>query len=172
MGMFDRLGETFIVLRMLRGLSQAELARRAGIRPNQVSRYETGQVLPQLGQLEKILGALDVGLAELLFAMGHLDRTARLLDDRGKLPGEAIARDAVQHYWQEVTDLHLRLSREVLRVVRAGMEGEERSGGPEAEGMRRDPAGGAAFPGDEVGAGAPPPSAASEATADSASSAS
>ena len=75
-GTFAHLGDTIVVLRHLRGLSQAELAARAGIRPNHISRYETGQVLPQLGQLEKLLRALDVGLPELVFAMDHLARTA------------------------------------------------------------------------------------------------
>lgn len=121
MGMFDRLGDTFVVLRMLRGLSQAELARRAGIRPNQVSRYETGQVLPQLGQLEKILDALDVGLAELLFAMAHLERTARLLEDAVRQPPEALARDVAGAYWQEVSDLHLKLAHQVTEMVRTSL---------------------------------------------------
>lgn len=129
MGMFDRLGETFIVLRMLRGLSQAELARRAGIRPNQVSRYETGQVLPQLGQLEKILDALDVGLPELLFAMAHLERTAELLDTAQRHPPEAMAREMADAYWHEVSDLHLKIARQVTDVVRDSAEnpGSEKS---------------------------------------------
>lgn len=117
MGMFDRLGETFVVLRLLRGLSQAELASRAGIRPNQISRYETGQVLPQLGQLERLLDALEVGLPELLFAMAHLERTARLLEDGERLPAETLVRDAVSVYWRDVSDLHLRISKEVGRVL-------------------------------------------------------
>lgn len=121
MGMFDRLGETFIVLRMLRGLSQADLARLAGIRPNQLSRYETGQVLPQLGQLEKILDALDIGMAELLFAMGHLERMARLLEEAERQPAEALALNSVNLYWQEVTDLHLRISRQVTEALRTNL---------------------------------------------------
>jgi len=128
MGMFDRLGETFVVLRLLRGLSQAELASRAGIRPNQISRYETGQVLPQLGQLERVLEALEVGLPEFLFAMAHLERTARLLEEGERLPAETLVRDAVTVYWREVTDLHLRISREVARALQSEL------GPPAAEG--------------------------------------
>jgi len=59
-GRFDHLGKSLVMLRMMLGLSQAELAARAGIRPNQVSRYETGQVLPQLEQLGRLLDALGV----------------------------------------------------------------------------------------------------------------
>lgn len=126
--MFDRLGDTITVLRLLRRLSQTDLAERAGIRPNQISRYETGAVQPQLVQLERILSALGVGLAEFLYAMNHLDRTARLLEESDALPRQGdLVRDAVIAYWQNVTDLHLRVSREAVRVV------TERLGGGEPE---------------------------------------
>ena len=67
--LFERLGTTMIIIRTVKGISQAELAIRAGIRPNQVSRYETGQVLPQLVQLAKILDALEIDLTEFVLAM-------------------------------------------------------------------------------------------------------
>lgn len=78
-----RLGRSLVLLRMLRGLSQDELARRAGIRPNQVSRYETGQVLPQMLQLAKLLTAL--GIDEVDFFLFHaqvveLDATTATLE--------------------------------------------------------------------------------------------
>ena len=126
-GTFARLGDTIVVLRHLRGLSQAELAARAGMRPNQISRYETGQVLPQLGQLEKLLGALDVGLPEFVFAMDHLARTARLIEGSERLPAEVLLRDSVTAYWRHVSDLHLSIAAEVRRVVEdhLGADGPE-----------------------------------------------
>ncbi|HMB53453.1 MAG TPA: helix-turn-helix transcriptional regulator [Thermoanaerobaculia bacterium] len=130
MGIFDRLGETITVLRLLRRLSQGELAERAGIRPNQISRYETGAVQPQLAQLERILEALDVGIAEFLFTMNHLDRTARLLEQSDAMPQEEeLARRAVIAYWENVTDLHLRISREAMRVVSEEFTGGEAKAG-------------------------------------------
>jgi transcriptional regulator with XRE-family HTH domain len=60
-GRFGMLGKSLLMLRVLRGLSQAEVAQRAEIRPNQVSRYETGRVLPQLEQLARLLEALGIG---------------------------------------------------------------------------------------------------------------
>jgi transcriptional regulator with XRE-family HTH domain len=127
MGVFERLGETITVLRLLRRLSQTELAERAGIQSNQVSRYEKGTVQPQLGQLEKILAALDVGLAEFLFTMNHLDRTARLLEQGGDLPQEEeLVRGAVIAYWESVTDLHLRMSRAAVQAVTEQLEREVR----------------------------------------------
>lgn len=71
-GFLGNLGITIQVIRMMKGLSQAEPARRAGIRPNQVSRYETGQVLPQLGQLAKLLDALEIDFADLVQIMRML----------------------------------------------------------------------------------------------------
>jgi len=131
MAIFDRLGETITVLRMLRRLSQTELAERSGIQSNQISRYEKGMVQPQLGQLERILGALDVGLAEFFFALHHLDRTARLLEEREFLPEEeALVRNAVVAYWENVTDLHLRISRQAMQAVTENLRA---NGGDEAK---------------------------------------
>lgn len=132
MAMFDRLGETITVLRMLRGLSQTELAERSGIQPNQLSRYEKGTVQPQLGQLERILRALDVGLAEFAFSLHHLDRTARLLaESDGRPQEEELVRGAVVAYWENVTDLHLRISRQAMRAVTEGL-GDETGDGAKA----------------------------------------
>lgn len=134
-GMFEHLGETFVVLRLLRGLSQAELAARAGIRSNQISRYETGQVLPQLGQLQRILDALDIGMPELLFAMSHLERLAKMLRAGDRLPAESAVHDSIAVYWRQVTDLHLRISQEVARVLEEAMgvpPGVHPEGGPDA----------------------------------------
>lgn len=84
----EQMGRGFITLRMLTGMSQAALARKAGIQPNQVSRYETGQVLPQIGQLLKLLDALETDVGDLVVAtqmMSWLDR--RLETQRsGKAP--------------------------------------------------------------------------------------
>lgn len=115
--MFRRLGETLTILRILRRLSQSELARRAGIKATQVSRYETGQVQPQLRQLERLLDALEVGLPEFLFTLVHVERTLEILESCRRTPEETLVRDAVTTYWNEVTDLHLRVSQAVEQVI-------------------------------------------------------
>lgn len=87
----EQVGVTIQVLRLMRDLSQVELAERAGIRPNQVSRYETGQDLPQLAQLAKILDALDLDFGEFVFAMRVLLHLGRRIDQGSKtLLAEAI----------------------------------------------------------------------------------
>jgi transcriptional regulator with XRE-family HTH domain len=57
--MFLNLGPTLRLLRESRGLSQAELARRAGLGKSQVSKYEKGKEVPKLGSLERLLRVLD-----------------------------------------------------------------------------------------------------------------
>jgi transcriptional regulator with XRE-family HTH domain len=114
---FEHLGLALTVLRLYRGLSQAELAERAGIRSNQISRYETGQVLPQLQQLGRILGGLRVDLAELLLALDMLGRLARHLDGADRPPAEAVARQAVASFWAQTSDLQLSLARQVCRLL-------------------------------------------------------
>jgi len=52
-------------------------------------------VLPQLGQLDKLLRALDVGLPELVFAMDYLASTARQLEEPERLPAEELVRHSV-----------------------------------------------------------------------------
>ena len=115
--MFDRLGDTLTVLRILQRLSQAEVAAEAGIKATQVSRYETGQVLPQLPQLERLLDALGVDLPAFLFALLHVERTVRYLEQAERLPAETIIRDAVAAHWARVTDLHLSVAQAVAEVI-------------------------------------------------------
>lgn len=49
-----------------RGMTQAELARKAGLTRSEVSRFATGERLPTLTVLLTIARALDVGLADLV----------------------------------------------------------------------------------------------------------
>ncbi|HEV7506780.1 MAG TPA: helix-turn-helix transcriptional regulator [Thermoanaerobaculia bacterium] len=78
--LFKNLGRALALLRELRGKSQAQLARAAGIGKSQLSKYETGKELPKLESLEKVLGALTVGYFEFFY-------TLHLLDQRGSSLG-------------------------------------------------------------------------------------
>ena len=110
-------------LRQLRGLSQAELAARAGIRSNQVSRYETGKVLPQLPQLRCLLEALEVDLPTWALALDHVNRLKRLLAQQST-PGRQVAIHAVANWWSTVEEQHLDLCREVAALLEARLAGE------------------------------------------------
>jgi transcriptional regulator with XRE-family HTH domain len=123
---FEHLGLTLTVLRLYRGLSQAELAERCGIRSNQISRYETGQVLPQLPQLDRILDGLRVNLPELLLALDTVGRLASYLDDAERTPAEVVARQSVAAYWAGVSDQQHKLHRQVCRLLEQNADGRAR----------------------------------------------
>ncbi|GAB1828705.1 helix-turn-helix domain-containing protein [Achromobacter xylosoxidans] len=59
------LADNLITLRGAAGLSQRELAHRAGIAATQLSRYETGRSRPRPVVLDSLAKALDVPVAAL-----------------------------------------------------------------------------------------------------------
>ncbi|HEX3131323.1 MAG TPA: helix-turn-helix transcriptional regulator [Thermoanaerobaculia bacterium] len=93
MAMFANLGRTLSLLRELRGKSQAQVAREAGIGKSQLSKYENGKELPKLDSLEKVLGVLEVGHFEFFYTLYLVDRRAAdLARDPSK---EGTARGAI-----------------------------------------------------------------------------
>lgn len=62
--------------RELRGLSQAELAIRAGLQPSAVSHFEAGRRTPSAENLKKIADALDVTTDYLLERVDKSERAA------------------------------------------------------------------------------------------------
>jgi transcriptional regulator with XRE-family HTH domain len=59
-GSFAQLGRSLKALRESAGLSQAELARKAGVGKSQLSKYENGKELPKLETLARLVEALGV----------------------------------------------------------------------------------------------------------------
>ena len=72
-GLFAELGRTLRDLREAAGLTQAALARKAGVGKSQMSKYEQGKELPKLETLEKLLTALGTDPLT-LFYTEHLRR--------------------------------------------------------------------------------------------------
>ncbi len=60
------IGKRITSRRLQRGLSQGVVSRRAGIDPSYLSRIETGKVHPTVRTANRIAGALNVSLGELL----------------------------------------------------------------------------------------------------------
>lgn len=58
------LGERLRLVRELNGLSQRELARRAGVTNSNVSLIEQGQISPSVGSLARLLDAIPLSLAQ------------------------------------------------------------------------------------------------------------
>jgi len=73
-GLFANLGKALTRFRKLRGVSQAAIARRAGIGKSQLSKYESGKELPKLDSLEKLLDALGVGYFEFFRILALIDQ--------------------------------------------------------------------------------------------------
>jgi transcriptional regulator with XRE-family HTH domain len=64
MGKIESVMAAVGLLMRLKGISQAELARRAGMSPSQLSRYLSGQTAPQFQQITRLIDGLTVsGLA-------------------------------------------------------------------------------------------------------------
>ena len=68
----EKVGPALRRIRQERGLTQRDLAKRAGLTPAMVSSYERGKRLPSLRSLSYLLGALHAHL-------WHLERTAHHL---------------------------------------------------------------------------------------------
>ena len=60
---------------------------------------------------------MGVDLPAFLFALLHVERTVRLIEQAERLPAETIVRDAVSAHWARVTDLHLSVAQAVAEVI-------------------------------------------------------
>lgn len=76
---FRNLGKTIVLLRELRSMSQAELAKAAGMGKSQVSKYERGKALPNLESLEKILEVLSLKPFDFFHTLAMIDRQEETL---------------------------------------------------------------------------------------------
>ncbi|UZJ45486.1 helix-turn-helix domain-containing protein [Marinimicrobium sp. C6131] len=72
------LGQRLRHVRELNGLSQRELARRAGVTNSNISLIEQGQISPSVGSLEKLLNAIPLSLAQ-FFALDTQAPIGRVL---------------------------------------------------------------------------------------------
>ena len=80
------IGTTFTAWRTSRGLSQGELAARAGLSEAVVQGVEAGTIDPTAGMLESVAGILGVPVSWLYIEPLHLDLLAA---DEGDEPEEA-----------------------------------------------------------------------------------
>ena len=88
--------------RLRAGLSQAELAERAGTARSQISRYERGDVVPSLETLRRLIRACGLELGFRLFNADADDHDASLIAQASALtPEERVDRAvrAVKHVY-------------------------------------------------------------------------
>lgn len=65
------IGASLKAIRKARGLSQRELAKRAGVTNSTISMIEKNSVSPSVSSLEKVLAGIPISLAE-FFASGQI----------------------------------------------------------------------------------------------------
>lgn len=78
------VGARLRALRQIYGISQRELARRAGVTNGTISLIEMNQTSPQLASLKRILNAFPITVAE--FFTFDLESRDRVFFRRGELP--------------------------------------------------------------------------------------
>ncbi len=78
MEMFRHLGLTLRLLRELRGQSQGQVAKDAGISKSQLSKYENGR-LPKLETLERLLESLGIEYFQFFYTLHLVDRRSASL---------------------------------------------------------------------------------------------
>jgi transcriptional regulator with XRE-family HTH domain len=71
------VGLAIKTLRELKGLSQSDLARLAGVGKSQLSKYESGKELPRLDSLARILFALRSSPSTLFYVVDFLNHMNR-----------------------------------------------------------------------------------------------
>jgi transcriptional regulator with XRE-family HTH domain len=79
-------GKALTLLRELRGLRQAEVARAAGQGKSQISKYENGKELPRLGSLMKVLESMGYTYSDFFSTLALIDEhEAALVGGRASL---------------------------------------------------------------------------------------
>jgi transcriptional regulator with XRE-family HTH domain len=82
----SRLGSAIRALRVGRGLSVTELARRSGLSQSFLSQVEIGRTDISVGRLVRLARALDVGLSDLIDHRGPASDHVVRADERVELP--------------------------------------------------------------------------------------
>ena len=89
-------GDLLREARLRAGLTQAELAERAGTARSQVSRYERGDVLPNLETLRRLIRACGLELSFRLFNADLDEHDATLIAQLAPLTAEERVDRAVR----------------------------------------------------------------------------
>lgn len=81
----EQIGPALQRMRQERGMTQGELAQKAGVTPTIVSKYESGRHLPQTANLLAILNAMGADIAELGFTIRSMlfDAARRAVELQG-----------------------------------------------------------------------------------------
>jgi transcriptional regulator with XRE-family HTH domain len=109
-------GVALLILRTIRGLTQEELGKRAGVRSPSISGYESGKVAPELRTLKELLRALDFPLS----ALEETERFVRRMRSRS-LSEEGADELGSQEISSEVGRVAEAFARTLLSLARVGV---------------------------------------------------
>lgn len=152
---FENVGEVIHVLRIVRGLSQGDLADLSGVRNSSISNYERGKSVPKLETLRKLADGLELSLSD----MEETERFIRRMRQRKEASGESASGvtaltsplEDLEGQRSEIDRLSAEAGRLVTRLTRVGLEmlasgtraraGEPEPGASPVEGATREGAG-------------------------------
>ena len=120
--MFGRVGLALRILRELSGVSQAALARKAGVGKSQLSKYETNKEKPKLDAIEKLLRALNARPLILFYVMELLEGIAQ----HKLLPTLLLTSDCAPLVNQNERDGYTKLLLDIIALFEAQIEGRVR----------------------------------------------
>lgn len=80
------VGAQLRLVRLRQGLSQRELAKRAGVTNSTISMIEKNSVSPSISSLKKVLSGIPMSLVEFFSMDGATTHTAQVVYRAGELP--------------------------------------------------------------------------------------
>jgi transcriptional regulator with XRE-family HTH domain len=102
-------------IRKKHGLSQRELAKRAGVTNGTISLIEQNRVSPSVGSLKKLLECIPMSLAE--FFTFDLEESRAVVSRRGEMPN--LGNESIEFYLagSSVKDRNMCIMREVYQPL-------------------------------------------------------
>jgi transcriptional regulator with XRE-family HTH domain len=138
---FRNLGKALILLRELRHQSQRAVAHASGASTSQLSRYETGKILPKLETIENILDVLAIAPVDLFYLVALIDGWERRVGEDGDFrlpfPGSGLLTPSAFSASQKIIESLFTIQAEFVseRIGRGRGGLEEDSVAPGLEGL-------------------------------------
>lgn len=123
------VGRALALVREFRGLSQAELARQAGVGKSQLSKYQSGSELPKLDSLSKLLRVLGIGFLEFFYIVRWLDHLESELGSEVGVSCEFLMLQDAQFFDSEVRDAFRGLLDQALELFKLLIKAQVGRGG-------------------------------------------